>query len=87
MQIQTINTATIPGYKICEYLLVLSPHKELWNKIMEVKGKFADDYQSDHARWGKPHVTIANFVQYTMMEEKIINRLDTIAMGYPPFKV
>jgi 2'-5' RNA ligase len=87
MQIQTVTTATIPGYKIYEYLLVISPHKDLWDKIMEVKKKFSEDYQSEHARWGKPHVTIVNFVQYTMMEERIINRLHTIAMGYPPFKV
>jgi 2'-5' RNA ligase len=87
MQIQTVTTATIPGYKIYEYLLVISPHKDLWDKIMEVKKKFAEDYQSEHAKWGKPHVTIVNFVQYTMMEERIINRLHTIAMGYPPFKV
>jgi len=87
MQIQTIKTATIPGYQIYEYLLVLSPHRELWDKIVEVKKKFAEDYQSDHARWGKPHVTIANFVQYLMVEERLTNRLNTIAMGYPPFKV
>lgn len=87
MQIQTVTTATIPGYKIYEYLLVISPHKDLWDKIMEVKKKFAEDYQSEYAKWGKPHITIVNFVQYTMMEERIINRLHTIAMGYPPFKV
>jgi 2'-5' RNA ligase len=78
---------TIPGYRVYEYLLVLSPHEELWNKITEVKKKFAEDYKSDHARWGKPHITLANFVQYGMMEERIINRLRTVAMGYPPFKV
>jgi len=87
MQIQTVTTATIPGYKIYEYLLVISPHKDLWDKIMDVKKKFSEDYQSEHAKWGKPHVTIVNFVQYTMMEERIINRLNTIAMGYPPFKI
>ena len=87
MQIQTVTTATIPGYKIYEYLVVISPHKDLWDKIMEVKKKFSEDYQSEHAKWGKPHVTIVNFVQYTMMEERIINRLNTIAMGYPPFKI
>jgi len=87
MQIQTITTATIPGYQVYEYLLVLSPHRDLWDKIVEVKKKFAEDYQSDHARWGKPHVTIVNFVQYIMMEERLTDRLNAIAMGYPPFKV
>ena len=78
---------TIPGYRVYEYLLVLSPHEELWNRIMKVKENFAREYKTDFARRGKPHITLANFVQYGMMEERIINRLRTVAMGYPPFKV
>ena len=78
---------TIPGYQVNEYLLVLGPHEELWNRIMKVKEDFAAEYKSDHARWGKPHVTLVNFLQYAMMEERITNRLRTVAMGYPPFKV
>ena len=78
---------TIPGYRVYEYLLVLSPHEELWNRIMKVKEDFATGYKSDHARWGKPHITLANFVQYSMMEDRILNRLKTVAMGFPPFKV
>ncbi len=78
---------TIPGYRVYEYLLVLSPHEELWNRIMKVKEEFSVQYKSGHAKWGKPHITLVNFVQYAMMEERIISRLQTIAMGYPPFKV
>ncbi|MBL7748362.1 MAG: 2'-5' RNA ligase family protein [Chitinophagaceae bacterium] len=78
---------TIPGYRVYEYLLVLSPHEELWNRIMKVKEDFATEYKSDHARWGKPHITLVNFLQYGMMEERVINRLRTVAMGFPPFKV
>lgn len=78
---------TIPGYRVNEYLLVLSPHEELWNRVMKVKEDFATEYKSDHARWGKPQVVLVNFLQYAMMEERITNRLRTIAMGYPPFKV
>lgn len=78
---------TIPGYRVYEYLLVLSPHEELWNRIMKVKEGFADQYKSDHTRWGKPHITLVNFLQYAMMEERIVNRLKTVAMGFPPFKV
>ena len=87
MQIQTITVATIPGYRIYEYLLVLSPHKELWEKIMEVKAKFADDYKSDHARLARPQVLLANFVQYEMMQERLVNRLRIVAMGATPFKI
>lgn len=83
---ETIIT-TIPGYRVYEYLLVLSPHEELGNRVMKIKEEFADKYKSDHARWGKPHITLANFVQYGMMEDRIINRLQAIAMGAAAFKV
>ncbi|MBK8143455.1 MAG: 2'-5' RNA ligase family protein [Chitinophagaceae bacterium] len=78
---------TIPGYRVYEYLLVLSPHEELWNRIMKVKENFAERYKSDPARWGGPQIALVNFSQYEMMEERIVNRLRTVAMGYPPFKV
>ncbi|MFC0776038.1 2'-5' RNA ligase family protein [Terrimonas alba] len=80
-------TTTLPGYRINEYLLVLSPHEELWNKIIKVKEEFGDKYQSDQAKWGRPHITLANFVQYEMMEERLINRLKVVGMAFPPFKV
>ena len=77
----------IPGYKVVEYLLVLQPHEELWNKILKVKTEFAEKYQSAHTRWGKPHITLVNFLQYGIAEERILNRLEMIAMGYHPIKV
>ncbi len=78
---------TIPGYRVYEYILVISPQEELWNRIMKVKEDFSTVYKLDNARWGKPQITIVNFHQHEMMEERIINRLRMIAMSYPPFKV
>ena len=77
----------LPGYRIYEYQLVLSPHEELRNKIMDVKNDFYEKYKAENARWGKPHITLVNYVQYEMMEEKIINHLNTIAMGFQPVKI
>jgi 2'-5' RNA ligase len=83
----TRSLIQIPGYRYNEYLLVLSPHEELWNKIMKIKREFHHTYDAPAALWGKPHITLVNFVQFEMMEERIVNRLKTIAMGYTPFKV
>ena len=77
----------LPGYRVYEYLLVLNSHEELRNKITEVKKEFYDKYKAETARWGKPHVTLVNFLQYEMLEERILNRLQVIAMGYHPIKV
>ncbi len=87
MQLQSINSSTIPGYRVYEYLLVLSPHEELWNRIVKEKDAFAEKYQSSHAKWGKPHITLANFLQYELMEERLVNRLNMVAMGFPPIKI
>ena len=83
----TTSLIQIPGYRYNEYLLVLSPHEELWNKIVKVRKEFHEEYKAPGALWGKPHITLATFIQFEMMEDKIINRLKTIAMGYTPFKV
>ena len=87
MQLQTITTSTIPGYRVYEYLLVLNPHEELRNRIMKVKQDFHDVYKSSMAIGGKPHITLVNFLQYEMMEERLANRLKMIAMGFHPIKV
>jgi 2'-5' RNA ligase len=78
---------TMPGYKIYEYLLVLNPHEALRDKIMQVKQYFFDTYKNPSAVYDKPHVTLVNFVQYGLMEERLINRLQSVAMGFQPIKI
>jgi 2'-5' RNA ligase len=70
-----------------EYLLILNPHEELRNKVQQVKKEFSDVYQAPGAIGGKPHVTLVRFTQLALMEERIVQRLRTISMGYCPFKV
>ena len=81
------NIQLLPGYRVNEYLLVLRPPEELWNKIVKVKEGFAEAYRCAQARWGQPHITLAKFVQYEMMEARIVNRLKVVGMGQYPFKV
>ena len=87
MQLQSITTVTIPGYRIFEYLLVLNPHEELRSKIMKLRQDFNDEYKVTTALGGKPNMILANFLQYEMMEERLINRLKVVAMGFHPIKV
>jgi 2'-5' RNA ligase len=82
-----LSGITLPGYRVYEYLLVINPHEELRNRIMQVKKEFYGTYKAPTAIGGKPHVTLVNFLQYEMMEERLINRLKMIAMAYYPIKV
>ncbi len=78
---------SIPGYRVFEYLLVLSPHEELCNQIQAIKKEFADKYKAPLALWTKPHITLVNFLAYEMTQEKILNRLGMVSMGIAPFKI
>jgi 2'-5' RNA ligase len=70
-----------------EYMLILNPHEELRGRIHQVKKEFYDAYQAPAALGGKPHLALVRFTQLALMEERIIQRLRVIAMGYCPFKV
>ncbi len=49
------------GYPKKEYRLVLLPHEELRQRIMNIKKQFSKDYQSHSALWGGPYITLATF--------------------------
>jgi 2'-5' RNA ligase len=76
----------IPAYRQAQYLLVLQPHEDLRNRILQQKQTFHTHYQTP-SPGGKPHITLAQFVTWQMSEERLRNRLHTIAMGSYPFKV
>ncbi|MEP7229497.1 MAG: 2'-5' RNA ligase family protein [Ginsengibacter sp.] len=83
----TKSLIQIPGYNYNEYLLILNPPEVLRNKIIEAKKDFYEKYKAENALWGKPHITLVNFVQFEMMEERLVNHLKNIGMGHTPFKV
>lgn len=78
---------SIPGYRVYEYLLVISPHETLQQQIGSIKKEFADKYKAPLAHHTKPHITLVNFFAYEMTQERIINRIGTIAMSIAPFKI
>ena len=77
----------MPGYRMNEYQLILSPHEELRHKISSVKKEFYEKFKIDGHVGSRPHLGLVSFAQFEMNEDRIINRLRTIAMGYNPFKV
>ena len=77
----------IPGYRLNEYLLVLSPNEELRNRIRAVKQRFYDSYGTAMSLHGRPHLTLVKFFTWSAVEERIISRLQQIAMAQMPFKI
>lgn len=80
------NGIVMPGYKMNDYILILNPPIELTERLTKVREDFNKEYKVPSTP-GKPKLLLCSFTQYAMMEERIINNLHQIAMGYPPFKV
>jgi hypothetical protein len=53
---------------VSEYLLILQPHEDLYNKILDIKRSFADTYDCPMAAFLKPHLTLIKFMQFEMQQ-------------------
>lgn len=71
----------------CEYLLVLKPNVNVNEKILKVKEEFSGKFKIVQPKQSYPHITLVNFLQFKVIENRLVNRLNTIAMGYHPFSV
>ncbi len=46
----------MPGYRMNEYMLVLTPHEDLRRRIQFIKKEFSEKFNCPQAIWGKSHV-------------------------------
>jgi 2'-5' RNA ligase len=70
-----------------EYLLVGHPDANVYNKIMEEKQQFYEDYNEKISIKTKPHLTIANFLASEAMEPTIIKWMQRICGAQQSFTV
>lgn len=78
---------TSSGYLVNEYAIVLQPHEELSNTIMEEKKWYAETYQCPEALYVKPRVTLVHFKQHELIEPHIIRQVKNISTSLSDFKV
>lgn len=84
---QTESILKMPGYRVYEYLLVISPHQGLQEKIGKIKKELREKYKSSYLSNRKSDIRLARFFSWEMMEEKIIQHLKVSAMGTSAFKI
>jgi 2'-5' RNA ligase len=73
--------------QLFEYLLIISPDGMVWQKIMTEKKYFFSLCQATMALYGKPHITLANFMTYDMGEHKLVEILKGIGSKQCVFEV
>lgn len=79
--------ASIPGYRVYEYLLVIPPPEAICNRVQAIQKEFAGKYKAPMALGSCPHLALVKFYAYQMTQERIANRLQLTAMALAPFKV
>ncbi|GGH77096.1 hypothetical protein HNQ91_004206 [Filimonas zeae] len=77
----------LPGYAENEYLVVIRPNDDLYERIMAEKNSFTEKYNAAACTFGKPYLTLVRFNQVQMGEERIIRQLRGIATGCAPIKL
>ena len=80
------NTSSIPGYQQNEYLLIIKPHEELWNRIIKIKEEFAAKYNAPIAKVLRPHIALVSFNAWAIAEEKIYSKAAAYSHEYPTDK-
>ena len=83
----TQSLIKIPGYTYNEYKIVLYPNTDLSDKILKIRSTFSEEYKTENNFKSNPALTLVNFIQFEMIEERLINRLKIIATGFSAFKV
>ncbi len=82
-----IKPSFIPAYEMYEYRIIIQPHEDLCDKINAIKRSFAENYQLPVYRYVKPDITLVRFTQYEMPEERIMYRLQNIAISNASFAI
>ena len=82
-----MQSEILSSYATAEYLLVIEAHEGLRIEIMQVKKYLAETYDCPAAAIGKPNITLVRFQQYEMIEQRIVHRLQLMAMAQASFVI
>lgn len=75
------------GYQKGEYLLLIDIPEVLRNKIEKARTAMTEQYPVHQPKTGRSHIGLVRFTALQQQEDKIINRLQSIAMGQQPFMI
>lgn len=70
-----------------EYLLIISPDDNTYDKLMEEKKRFAQLFDCSHILSSKPHITMVRFSNKKENEPLIMNYLKRKISAFAPFSI
>lgn len=83
--VTSINNFQHPD--LFEYLLIVSPGKEVYEKVMDEKQAFYENYKEIVAIKTKPHITVSNFVATEGLENILLKWIQRATAEQESFNV
>jgi 2'-5' RNA ligase len=80
-------STAIPGYRIMEYRVVLHPHEDLRDRIKKLRQAFGEKYNVPVFQQSGTALLLASFIQYELKEERIVQKLKSVSMGFHPVMI
>ncbi|MEP7163396.1 MAG: hypothetical protein ABI741_01815 [Ferruginibacter sp.] len=77
----------LPGLHVYEYLLVIDVPEDLRVQVENERKELAKKYNIVQPQTGRANVSLARFSAMKMAEDRIIQKLQTIAMNEKPFVI
>jgi len=80
-------TSNMPGYQVSEYKIIITPNDDLTERIMNIQKDFIEKYKVIHQSVYRPQLILVKFKQLHLYEERIINSLKIVGMGFHPINI
>jgi len=84
---QMSNTLLMPGYKVCQYRLVIPLSAALQETVTNIRKTLHDKYKVPFSFDFKPCLTVLHCHAYEGMEAKLIERIQSVAVRSETFKI
>jgi 2'-5' RNA ligase len=73
--------------EIGEFLLIIPPDEKVNAEVFSIKKEFDLNYGCSYSANLTPHITLTNFLQFEMMENRIIQQLERFSKSIRPFNI
>jgi 2'-5' RNA ligase len=84
---EPVSGGTNEAGRRVEYLLVIYPYGELFEKLLEEQQQFLSDYGLSMKARNRPHITVAAFQAGEQMEETLIRWIQRICRRHQSFDI
>ena len=81
------SISSLPDHQVNQYKIIITPSEDVAERIINIQKDFINKYQVVYKSVYRPQIILVSFKQFQAHEERIINRLKMVGMGFPLLKI